>query len=133
VWRRLRKLGVVQLVDGLVALPASPANVEAFDWLADEVIEAGGEAWAFIAQPGNKRQDAALRSQITAAVSEEYRALVDEARTASADPSRRTIERLRRELRRIQGRDHFGVKEGESARRAIERASAALEAVEAAR
>ena len=67
VWRKLRRLGVVQLVDGLVALPSSPANVEALDWLADEVIEAGGEAWTFTARPGTKRQDAALRAQIAAA------------------------------------------------------------------
>ena len=51
VWRKLRKLGAVQLVDGLVALPSDPATVEAFDWLADEVIEAGGEAWTFRGDP----------------------------------------------------------------------------------
>jgi hypothetical protein len=27
--------------------------VEAFDWLADEVIEAGGEAWTWRARPGS--------------------------------------------------------------------------------
>ena len=54
VWRKLRRLGAVQLVDGLVALPADPQTVEAFDWLADEVIEAGGEAWTWRARPGSK-------------------------------------------------------------------------------
>src|SRR5438874_1721511 len=91
VWRKLRRLGAVQLVDGLVALPADPATIEAFDWLADEVVEAGGEAWTFQAQPGSKRQHSALRAQINAAVCEEYRALADEARAASDDPSRRTV------------------------------------------
>src|SRR5205814_4753753 len=105
-------------------LPADAATVEAFDWLADEVVDAGGEAWTFRAQPGSKRQHSALRSQINTAVGEEYRALTEEARTATDDPSRRTVERLRRELRRIQGRDHFGAKEAEHARRAVERASA---------
>src|SRR3954453_1430698 len=128
VWRKLRKLGAVQLVDGLVALPADAATIEAFDWLAEEVIEAGGEAWTFRAQPGSKRQHSALRSQINVAVGEEYRALAEEARAAADEPSRRTVERLRRELRRIQGRDHFGAKEGEAARRSVERAAAALEA-----
>ena len=130
LWRKLRQLGVVQLVDGLVALPSSAANVEAFDWLADEVIEAAGEAWTFTARTGTKRQDVALRSQITGAISEEYRALTDEALAAASEPSRRGVERLRRELRRIQGRDHFGVKGGESARRAVERAAGALERLE---
>jgi len=130
VWRKLRKLGAVQLVDGLVALPADAATVEAFDWLADEVVDAGGEAWTFRAQPGSKRQHSALRSQINAAVGEEYRALTEEARGAIDDPSRRTVERLRRELRRIQGRDHFGAKEADQARRAVDRAAAALDAAE---
>src|SRR5687767_8578830 len=87
VWRKLRKLGAVQLVDGLVALPADPATVEAFDWLADEVIEAGGEAWTWRGQPGSKQQQAALRTRLTDAVAEEYQALAAEARDATADPS----------------------------------------------
>lgn len=41
VWRKLRRLGALQLVDGLVALPADPASIEAFDWLADEVLGLG--------------------------------------------------------------------------------------------
>ena|SRR5436190_14375007 len=130
VWRKLRRLGAVQLVDGLVALPADAATIEAFDWVAEEVVEAGGEAWTFRAQPGSKRQHRALRSQINVAVGEEYRALAEDARGAIDDPSRRTVERLHRELRRIQARDHFGAKEAEQARRAVERTAAALDAVE---
>src|SRR5258705_5389205 len=94
VWRKLRKLGAEQLVDGLVALPADAATIEAFDWLADEVVEAGGEAWTFRAQPGSKRQHSALRTQINAAVGEEYRALPEDARDPIDDPSRRTCEGL---------------------------------------
>ena len=103
VWRKLRKLGAVQLVDGLVALPADPATVEAFDWLADEVIEAGGEAWTWRAQPGSKQQQAALRERASEAVVEEYRALIAEAKEAAADPTGRSLGRLRRELRAIEG------------------------------
>src|SRR3954451_16850911 len=97
VWRKLRKLGAVQRVVGLVALPSAATTAEAFGWVADEVIDAGGEAWTFTAQPGTKRQDAALRSQISTAVAEEYRALIEDARAATDEPSRRTVERLRRE------------------------------------
>ena len=88
VWRKLRRLGAVQLVDGFVALPADPATVEAFDWLADEVIEAGGEAWTWRARPGSKRQQEALRARVAAAVIEEYRALIDEAKDAGTNASR---------------------------------------------
>jgi hypothetical protein len=130
VWRKLRRLGAVQLVDGLVALPADAATVEAFDWLADEVIEAGGEAWTWTARPGSKRQHAALRQRLSGEIAGEYQSLIADARGAAADPSRRTVERLRRELHRIETRDRFGVKEREHARRAVARAAAALAAAE---
>src|SRR4029453_6960912 len=82
VWRKLRRLGAVQLVDGFVALPADPATVEAFDWLAGEVIEAGGGAWTWRARPGSKQQQEALRDRVSAAVVEEYRALLADAKDA---------------------------------------------------
>jgi hypothetical protein len=120
LWRKLRRLGAVQLVDGLVALPADPRTTEAFDWLAEEVVEAGGEAWTWKGQPGSKAQEDALRSKMIEEVVEDYRALVAEATEASSEPSRRTTDRLRRELRRVEARDHFATKEREQARRAIE-------------
>src|SRR6478736_4316203 len=79
VWRKLRRLGAVQLVDGLVALPASAQNREQFDWLADEVVEADGEAWTWIATPGSKDQQKALAARMSEAASEEYASLLDEA------------------------------------------------------
>src|SRR6476661_350048 len=75
VGRKMRRLGAGQLVDGLVGLPADATTIEAFDWLADEVVEAGGEAWTWRAEPGSKRQHIELRRQIDDAVAEEYRAL----------------------------------------------------------
>jgi hypothetical protein len=118
LWRHLRRLGAVQVVDGLVALPADPKTVEAFDWLADDVLHAGGEAWTWQGRPGTKAQDQALRQRMTASVVDEYKALLAEARTG--DGSRRTLDRLRRELHRIEARDYFHPKEREAARRAVE-------------
>lgn len=131
VWRKLRKLGATQLVDGLVALPADPATVEAFDWLAAEVLEAGGEAWTWRARPGSKAQDRALRSRMSAAVTEEYRELIGEIEDA-VDPTGRATGRLRRELRAIEARDRFGVPERDEARAAVD-GMAARVASEAAR
>lgn len=128
VWRKLRRLGAVQLVDGFVALPADPATIEAFDWLADEVIEAGGEAWTWQARPGSKQQEGALRDRVSAAVVEEYRELIAEAKNTGSDVSKRTLDRLRRELRAIEGRDRFGVRERERARATIERLAGHLDA-----
>jgi hypothetical protein len=118
VWRRLRRLGAVQLVDGLVALPSDPETVEAFGWLADSVIEAGGDAWTWQAT-GSKAQDRMLRQQLRESVVAEYRALTADVKSAGDD--RRTVQRLRRTLRDIERRDFVEPKERDEARRAIQR------------
>ena len=125
VWRKLRKLGAVQLVDGLVALPADPATVEAFDWLADEVIEAGGEAWTFRGDPGSKQQQAALRDRLSESVTTEYVALIADAK--AGEPTSRTLSRLRRELRAIEARDRFRVPERDRARAALDKVAAKVD------
>ena len=126
MWRKLRRLGALQLVDGLVTLPLTPETLEAFGWLADEVIEAGGEAWTWQAA-GSKSRDRALRQQLRVAVAGEYSALIAEAKTAERD--RRTTQRLRRTLRQIERRDFVGPREREEARRAVERLAASVEEV----
>lgn len=127
LWRKLRRLGALQLVDGLVALPADPKTVEAFDWLADEVVEAGGEAWTWRGKPGSKDQEQALRQRMTASIVEEYQALLAEVREAQPEPARRTVARLRRDFHRIEARDHFAPDERGQARRAIERLVSTVE------
>jgi hypothetical protein len=132
VWRKLRRLGAVQVVDGLVALPARAETVEAFGWLADEVIEAGGEAWTWTGT-GSKQQDRTLRQRLRSAVIEEYSTVIAEAADAGDQPPRRTVERLRRTLRDIERRDFVAPKERDEARRVLQRLSASLDAVEESR
>src|SRR5471032_2182101 len=73
LWRKLRRLGAVQIVDGLVALPADARTREQFDWLADQIVEAGGEAGTWIARTGSLRQERLLASRMAEAVALEYR------------------------------------------------------------
>jgi len=121
VWRKLRRLGAVQVVDGLVALPMSARTREQLEWLADEVVDAGGEAWTWLARSGSVEQDDVLVGQLTDAAVEDYRTLLDAIDELGGDsPTRRTVERLRRELHRIEARDHVGPPEREHARRAVE-------------
>ena len=119
VWRKLRRLGAAQVVDGLVALPANAESVEAFGWLADEVFEAGGEAWTWQAT-GSKEQDRLLRQKLKDAVVGEYVALAKEAKSALDRPQRRTVERLRRTLHDIERRDYVAPRERDEARRAVQ-------------
>jgi hypothetical protein len=132
LWRKLRKLGAVQLVDGLVALPANANTREQFDWLADEVIDADGEAWTWTAMPGSKAQQTQLAARMTETAAVDYRAVIEEAERLVADgaSSRRTLGRLRRELHRIEARDHYPPAEREQARRALGQLAEVLEAAD---
>src|SRR5215210_6758334 len=98
VWRKLRRLGVVQVLDGLVALPADARTREQLEWLADEVLEAGGEATVWLGRLGSAAQERALAARMAEAIREEYRRLLDGATSARAEPDavrRRTLGRLR--------------------------------------
>jgi hypothetical protein len=122
LWRKLRRLGAGQVQDGLVALPLDACTREQLEWLADEVMEAGGEASVWLAEPGAGAQERALAARMAAAVATDYQAVIAEAETAREAPEgvrRRTVGRLRRELRRIGLRDHFPPPEREQARQAV--------------
>jgi hypothetical protein len=122
IWRKLKKLGVAQIGDGLVALPADGRTREALDWIADEVIEYGGEASVWLGRPADSRSAASIRDRMSAAVAAEYAAVAEEATAArTGDPAaqRRIAARLRRELHRIEARDFFTTAEHDTARRAV--------------
>ncbi len=123
VWRRLRRLGVAQLLDGLVALPLDDRNREQLEWLAEEVTQAGGTASLWLAEPVTATQDRELRERLTRAIAAEYRDVTAQARAAAASPRperHRALLRLRRGLARIRRRDYFPPPEREEARRAVE-------------
>jgi hypothetical protein len=127
LWRKLRRLGVALVVDGVVALPLDSRNREQLEWLADEVVEAGGEATIWIAQPSTAAHERALAASMSERIAGEYRSIIadaDRALAAGAAERRRTLARLRRELRRIASRDYFPPAERDQARAALERLAA---------
>lgn len=115
VWRRLKDLGVVQVGDGLVALPSSPRTKERLEWVSVHVREADGEAIVWVATPSARRDTDRLVEELNAARSAEYQTLLEEIKT-SATSDTRTIARWRRELRRIDRRDYLGAECGDSVR-----------------
>lgn len=128
VWRKLKRLGVAWLGDGLVALPADPRTREQLEWVAEEVTEHGGEATVWLGRPLDTAAQSAIVNRMTAAVAAEYDAVAAEAATvpiADTTGRRRAATRLRRELHRIQERDFFTCPQREAARRAVETLAAA--------
>jgi hypothetical protein len=123
IWRKLKRLGVAQLSDGLIALPADARTREHLDWIAEEIVESGGTAAVWLAQPATASQERELAAAMAAARSEEYRMVIDQAAAVASatDAERlRTVRRLREELRRIHRRDYFPPSERDTARLAVE-------------
>jgi hypothetical protein len=126
VWRKLRRLGVVQIVDGLVAVPDSAANAEQLGWIANDVLDADGEAMLWSAELPSAKQERELVARMNAEVAEAYRAFVDavdELENESEPVGRRQHDRLVRELRSIVRRDHLGASGRDRAERALKRLS----------
>ena len=123
VWRKLRRLGVAQLGDGLVALPADARTREQLEWIADEVREADGSAGVWLARPATVGQERELASAMAAARAAEYVTLRAEAEAAAGlgeTDRARAVRRLRAELRRVRRRDFFPPVERDAAVAAVE-------------
>ena len=130
LWRKLRRLGAAQVLDGLAALPFDARNREQLEWLADEVVEARGEATIWIGELGSAAQERELAARMAAAVAADYRTLIEQAAAAREEPAgqrRRSLKRMRRELRRIRARDYFPPTEREQAMRALDEIAALVE------
>jgi hypothetical protein len=130
LWRKLRRLGAAQVLDGLAALPLDARNREQLEWLAEEAVEAGGEATIWVGELASAAQERDLAAQMAEAVAADYRALIADAAAAGRKrpgQRRRTLARLRRELRRIRARDYFPPRERESAQQAVDELAALVE------
>lgn len=125
VWRKLRRLGVAQIVDGLVAVPASVTNLERMGWIANDVLDAGGDAQLWTAELNSAKQERELVARLNREVTDAYRELADAIETATAtDPvNRRQLGRFQRELREVMARDHFRATGRDRAERTLQRLS----------
>jgi hypothetical protein len=131
LWRRLRGLGVAQVMPGLVALPLDARNREQLEWLADRVVEAGGWSSIWLGTLANRNQERALIARMVEAVASDYRDLI--ARAAAVIPAtpagrRLALRHLRAELRAIRARDYFPGSIGAEAQAAVDRTAATIEA-----
>ena len=123
IWRKLKRLGVGQLGDGLVGLPADARTREQLEWVAQDVTEAGGTAGVWLARPATLAQERELAAAMAAARSAEYATVAAAAAAAldAGDAERAaTLRRLRAELRRITRRDYFPPAAREQAHAAVE-------------
>jgi hypothetical protein len=125
VWRTLKRLGVGQLGDGLVALPADARTREALEWVAEDVVAAGGSASLWESRATSRATGRDLARTMAQARTHEYQRLtakagadIDRMHTEGRPDSRR-LSALRRELRTINRRDYFPPPERDEARSAV--------------
>jgi len=105
VWRRLQKLGAVSPTGSLYLLPAGDESQEAFDWLAQEIGEAGGEALVLRIDRLDGEAEGRLVEAFRAARDEDYQKLAAEAEEAGR--SLQDLEKLRRRLAEVVRIDFF--------------------------
>jgi hypothetical protein len=132
VWRKLRRVGVVQLLDGLVALPFDPRNREQLDGIAQDITDAGGEATIWIGHTSSAEDERELVERMTTVIVTDYERVIAGAEVAATQPSarrRRSLARLRREMRRVRERDYFPPREGVTAQQAVDALSLSLEEI----
>ena len=130
VWRRFRQLGVAQLGDGLVGLPADVRTREQLEWVAEQIVEFGGTAGIWMSRPSMIGQERELAAGLAAARAHEYRAISAAAIEAASGPTgnrRRVLQRLRSQWRAVDRRDFFPPPEREQARQAIAELAAAAD------
>lgn len=133
IWRRLRSLGVAQLGDGVVALPEDARTREHLEWVADQVVAAGGSAVLLRSQTLARKDERTLAAAMSQARAAEYLDLVARASrlaTPTLNPAEatRVLRRLRKDLRAIQKRDYFPPAERDDAVAEVNRLAAAIRA-----
>lgn len=134
VWRRLQSLGVAQLGDGLVALPADARTKEHLEWIAAEVEANAGSATVWVGRPTSQAGEHRIVAAMQDERRQEYLALTREAEIAAGldGASRvRAAARLQQQLRKLSRRDYFPPAERAAARTAVKALRAARAAAKA--
>ncbi|HXH11201.1 MAG TPA: chromate resistance protein ChrB domain-containing protein [Alphaproteobacteria bacterium] len=137
VWRRLRRLGAIAPTNGMHVLPDRDECLEAFQWLAQEVQQAKGEALVLHVERFEGMPDAQLIDLFRQTCAREYakveaKAAALERRIGGRRPPRdqmrlRTLlERLRRQQADIARVDYFDAPEGSALAARLARLEEAL-------
>jgi hypothetical protein len=144
VWRKLQKLGAVAIKNSVYVLPFSEKTHEDFQWLKQEIEEAGGEATVFRAGAVEGATDDEIVAAFRKARDEDYARLASELdgladaireqkRSGQLSPGRlgnheAELDKLHAELERVVSTDFFNAKGRVAAQAAYERCRKSLRA-----
>lgn len=123
LWRRLRRLGAISPTGSVYILPANEESREAFQWLAQEIRQAGGETLIMDVQRFAGIEDRELIALFNQARQEEYeeigrqlddleQQLAAEGETAEANYRQGTLDKLQKQYADISRIDYFHCPQG---------------------
>lgn len=114
VWRKLKKLGAVLLLDAIWILPGTARTLEQFQWLAAEIIELGGEAHVWKSNAIISGQEEALIQQFNEQADASYEDLWNEINQEDAD-----LTTLSRKYQQLRQQDYFQSEIGKRVKEAL--------------
>jgi hypothetical protein len=112
-------MGAALLTPGAAVVPYSDDLLEQTEWLAERIVESGGEAWVLPVAELRESEEAEIRARFRASRQLEYETL--RARAGHA-LSNRGLVALEHGYRSVVSRDHFRAAGRGRARRAIDKA-----------
>ncbi len=136
LWRRLRRLGALPIAGGTQILPARDECIEYFQWLAQEIRAANGEAAVMRVRELQGMTDQQLVALFCEARAEDYRhieshvselrQIAEESREIDPLQVREKLARLRHRLGEIARIDYFDCPEGKRVASSLDEIERAL-------
>jgi hypothetical protein len=129
VWRRLKKMGAVQIKTSTYLLPDDPAQYEQFQWLAKQIRDYGGDSTLVRAQEieGLTKEKAvslfnAARDREYAALRKALQSFIGRRRKSDAEFAAAQLERFTRQFRELREIDFFDSARGHEVAMLLRRA-----------
>jgi hypothetical protein len=112
IWRKLKKSGAIQIQTSTYILPDDPPRYETFQWLTQQIRDAGGDATLIRAREIEGFSNDRLIELFNAARAKEYGSIRETLRPLVANPRRTSnfsgkLDRIRKQFREIRGTDFF--------------------------
>lgn len=126
VRRRLQGLGAIALRHAAYLLPRTEACLEDFQWLRREIVADGGEATVCAVALIEGVDDAELVRQFRRERDAEYQKVTRRAGKLRKGTTAAAVERLRKQIEEVAGRDFFGAPARSRAEQAVDRLQLAL-------
>jgi hypothetical protein len=129
VWRRLKKMGAVQIKTSTYLLPDAPAQYEQFQWLAQQIRDYGGDSTLVRAQEIeglNKEKVVAMFNDVRAKdyglLRKALQGFIARRKKMDVEEASSELERLTRQFREIRAVDFFDSPRGHDVAMLLRRA-----------